>query len=485
MSKLNYAGEYEIEVCKICSTSGEIIDITSLVSSINIFEDIFKSSLSGDIAIVDTNNLVTALPIIGQEKLLLKLTTPQTNAVNRNNSLDFTDHPLYIYKVDSKLEVNDSTSALVLSFTTAEAVRSNRIRVSQAFEGEPSADMIQKIIRDEDLLNSKKEFHYEKTANNYKFVSPNMRPLDFINTIAKRCLSDKYNFAPTFLFYETCKGFYFRTIDSMLDRKNVKTVYIDEAPSLGSDASRNMLRLIKHTVVGSTNVMSNMRKGMYASNLLMVDLVNKTVENFNYNYFDSFKEGEKKDIHADAHSNYTSDNAPLASESKDDFGNSLVDYDQSTLYMQAVDRNQPNGLLSVQHAGGYDYTGTDSWLQRRKGRFAAMNAAITLNIQVYGQTDISVGDLIGLNIRNSNPRATDQGDRDPYYGGRYLITKLRHVFTRMDGQSVHTMHMQVVRDTVSSHYPKNGVSFFDAKEVTSPVDELIPMGSEDSTPSQY
>ena len=312
MSKLNYAGEYEIEVCKICSTSGEIIDITSLVSSINIFEDIFKSSLSGDIAIVDTNNLVTALPIIGQEKLLLKLTTPQTNAVNRNNSLDFTDHPLYIYKVDSKLEVNDSTSALVLSFTTAEAVRSNRIRVSQAFEGEPSADMIQKIIRDEDLLNSKKEFYYEKTANNYKFVSPNMRPLDFINTITKRCLSDKYNFAPTFLFYETCKGFYFRTIDSMLDRKNVKTVYIDEAPSLGSDASRNMLRLIKHTVVGSTNVMSNTRKGMYASNLLMVDLVNKTVENFNYNYFDSFKEGEKKDIHADAHSNYTSDRRTIS-----------------------------------------------------------------------------------------------------------------------------------------------------------------------------
>jgi len=484
MAKLNYAGEYEIEVCKICSTSGEIIDITSLVSSINIFEDIFKSSLSGDIAIVDTNNLLTALPIIGQEKLLLKLTTPQTSAVNRKNSLDFTDHPLYIYKVDSSVKVNDSTSALVLSFTTAEAVRSNRIRVSQAFEGEPSADMIQKIIRDEDLLNSKKEFYYEKTANNYKFVSPNMRPLDFINTIAKRCLSEKYNFAPTFLFYETCKGFYFRTIDSMLDRKNVKTVYIDETPSLDSDASRNMLRLIKHTVVGSTNVMVNMRKGMYASNLLMVDLVNKTVENFNYNYFDSFKEGEKKDIHADAHSNYRSDNAPLASESKDDFGNFLVDYDQSTLYMQAVDRNQPDGLLSVQHAGGYDYTGTDSWLQRRKGRFAAMNAAITLNIQVYGQTDISVGDLIGLNIKNSNPRTTDQGDRDPYYGGRYLITKLRHVFTRMDGQSVHTMHMQVVRDTVSSHYPKNGVSFFDAKEV-SPVDELIPMGSEDSTPSQY
>ena len=223
---MQYAGEYEIEVCKICSTSGEIIDITSMVSSVNIFEDIFKSSLTGDITLVDTNNLLTSLPIIGQEKLLLKLTTPQSSAVTRNNSLDFTDHPLYLFKVVAGAKSNDNTQALVLSFTTAEAIRSNRIRVSQAFEGEPSADIIQKIIRDEDLLNSKKEFYYEETANNYKFVSPNMRPLDFINCISKRCLSDKYNSAPTFLFYETCKGFYFRTIDSMLDRKNVKTVYV-------------------------------------------------------------------------------------------------------------------------------------------------------------------------------------------------------------------------------------------------------------------
>jgi hypothetical protein len=270
----------------------------------------------------------------------------------------------------------------------------------------------------------------------------------------------------------------------MLDRKNVKTVYVDETPNLGLDASRNMLRLIKHNVVGSTNVMMNMRRGMYASNLLMVDLVNKTVENFNYNYFDSFENGEKQDIHVDAHANYPSEGAPLASESKDDFGNLLVDYDQSAQYMQAVDRNQPDGLLSVRHDGQFDYSGTDSWLQRRKGRFAAMDAAITLNVEVYGQTDISVGDLIGINIRNSDPRVKDQGDRDPYYGGRYLITKLRHVFKRMEGQPLHTMHMEVVRDTLTTPYPKNGVSFFDAKEV-SPVDELIPMGSEDSTPSQY
>ena len=484
MAVLEYAGEYIIEECSIYSTSGEVVDVTALVSTINIFEDIFKSSLTGNIALVDTNNLLTRLPLIGQEKLRLKLSTPQITVADRSRSLDFTDHPLYIYQVSAKVPVNDSTDALVLSFTTAEAVRSNRIRVSQAFEGEPAVDIIKKIIRDEDLLNSKKEFYYEETANNYKFVSPNMRPIDFINSITSRCLSKTYNFAPTFLFYETCKGFFFRTIDGMLDNKKVKQVYLEDTPNLGIDVERNLRRLISHTVVDSTNVMKNMRQGMYASNLLMIDLVNKTVENFNYNYFDSFENGEKQDIHVDEHAKYTTDNKPLASESKDDFGKSLADYDQSTVYMQAVDRNQPNGLLSVRHSGQFDYSGTDSWLQRRKGRFSAMRAAITMNIVVYGQTNISVGDLIGLNIKNKAHYVTDPNDKDPYYGGRYLITQLRHSFTAMDGQALHTMHMQVVRDTVSSQYPKNGVTLVDAKEV-SPVDKLIPMGSEDTTPSNY
>ena len=484
MADLEYAGEYIIEECSIYSTSGEVVDVTALVSTINIFEDIFKSSLTGNIALVDTNNLLTRLPLIGQEKLRLKLSTPQITVADRSRSLDFTDHPLYIYQVSAKVPVNDSTDALVLSFTTAEAVRSNRIRVSQAFEGEPAVDIIKKIIRDEDLLNSKKEFYYEETANNYKFVSPNMRPIDFINSITSRCLSKTYNFAPTFLFYETCKGFFFRTIDGMLDNKKVKQVYLEDTPNLGIDVERNLRRLISHTVVDSTNVMKNMRQGMYASNLLMIDLVNKTVENFNYNYFDSFENGEKQDIHVDEHAKYVTDNKPLASESKDDFGKSLADYDQSTVYMQAVDRNQPNGLLSVRHSGQFDYSGTDSWLQRRKGRFSAMRAAITMNIVVYGQTNISVGDLIGLNIKNKAHYVTDPNDKDPYYGGRYLITQLRHSFTAMDGQALHTMHMQVVRDTVSSQYPKNGVTLVDAKEV-SPVDKLIPMGSEDTTPSNY
>ena len=476
MAKLNYAGEYLVERCEIASTSGLITDVTEMISGINIFESIFKNAVTGDITLVDTNNLVTRLPIIGQEKLLLRLSTPQDpQPVNdRTRTIDFTEHPFYIYKVDAKTSVNENTDIITLSFTTAEAVRSNRTRISEAFEGEPAKDIVQKIIRDEDLMNSKKPYYYEETSNNFKFVSPNMRPYEFINSIAKRCMSAEYNFAPTFLFYENCKGFFFRSIDGMMDRQNVRTVFMEETPNLGdTDTERHLYNMISFDISGSTNVMQNMRSGMYASNLMMIDLLNKTVENFNYNYFESFEEGEKQDKHVDAHAPYATEKKPLASECKDDFGNTLVDYDQSTLYMQAVDRDVPDGVYSPRHTGTFDYMGTDNWLQRRKGRFAAMQAAITMNITVHGQTSFSAGDLISINIKNQNPMVTDQGGNDPYYSGRYLVTSLRHRFTKGDGQPKHTCHMEVIRDTVTQSYPINGVSVMDGG---SSVDELIPSG---------
>jgi len=477
MAKLQYAGEYLIEVCEIYSTSGIALDVKDLFASVNFYEDIMKNSLTGEITFVDTNNLLTNLPIIGQEKLKLKLVTPNEDDNDaRDVAINFTETPLYIYKVDAKTQVNDRTIAYSLSFTTPEAIRGNRIRVNQSFAGEPSEDIIKKVLRDEELLNSKKEFYYELTSNNYKFVAPNMRPFEFINAVSRRCLSREYNFAPTFLFYETVKGFFFRTVDSMMDRKNPRFIYREDTPNIMNpneerpNAVRNLYNIINYSVIGSTDVMMNMRKGMYASTLTMIDLVNKTAENFNYNYFDDFQD----DKHVDAFNNYGSQNAPLASEARDDYQNRLSDYDQSAIYMQAVDRDSPGGLFSARYEGQYDYTGTDSWLQRRRGRFTSLDSAIALRVEIPGQTTIQAGDLVGIDMRNQG--ILSEEDKDPYYSGRYLVRKLRHEFTRGDGQFKHTCHLEVVRDTIKQPYPNAGVPLIDGGNS---VEEVIPTGSED------
>ena len=76
----------------------------------------------------------------------------------------FSETPLHIYQVGYTTNINDRTKTFSLRFTTAEMMRNNRIRVAQAYEGEPSVEIVKKIVRDPELLDSKKEFYYEETT---------------------------------------------------------------------------------------------------------------------------------------------------------------------------------------------------------------------------------------------------------------------------------------------------------------------------------
>src|SRR6056300_266975 len=278
MAKIQYAGEYIVEECVLCTVGGLELDLTEQLATVSIFEDIFKNSITGTISFVDTNNLTANASIVGQEKLKLILVTPNADDLNdRTMAINFSDTPLHVFKVNSSININDRTKTFSLSFTTNEIVRNNRIRVSQSYKGEPAKEIIKKVIRDPLLLNSKKEFYYEETTNLFKMVAPNMRPFDFINTVARRCLSKEYNFAPTFLFYETIKGYYFRTIDSMMDRKNPRMVFREVTPNEDVDnVALNLTNILDYQIMNSTDTILNTRAGMYASDLLLVDVFNKS-----------------------------------------------------------------------------------------------------------------------------------------------------------------------------------------------------------------
>ena len=149
MSEIQYAGEFKLEECTLCTVGGLELDLTKLVATINIYEDIFSTSISGTISFQDTNNLLgnKDISIIGQEKLKLKLSTPNADDTgDRNRVINYTETPLYVYKIDDKVSVNENTDAFMLHFTTPEFIRNNHVRVVKSYEGEPSEDIIQNIL---------------------------------------------------------------------------------------------------------------------------------------------------------------------------------------------------------------------------------------------------------------------------------------------------------------------------------------------------
>ena len=76
MANLNYAGEYSVSELKLMSSSGNVVDLSRTYISLSLFEDIFKTSMTGIIVLTDSNNMLMNMPITGQEYLSLKIETP-------------------------------------------------------------------------------------------------------------------------------------------------------------------------------------------------------------------------------------------------------------------------------------------------------------------------------------------------------------------------------------------------------------------------
>ena len=471
MAQIQYAGEYIVDECLLCTVGGLELDLRDQLASINIYEDIFTNSITGSISFVDTNNLTANASIVGQEKLKLVLVTPNaSDDTSRDMAINFSDQPLHVYQIKSSINVNDRTKTFELAFTTNEIMRNNRIRVCQSYTGEPAKEIIKKVIRDPELLNSKKEFYYEETTNLFQMIAPNMRPFDFINTVAKRCLSKEYDFAPTFLFYETVRGYFFRTIDSMMDRKNPRMVFKEVTPNDDIDnVGRNLTNILSYEIMNSTDTLLNTRAGMYNSDLLLVDVFNKSYKHYEYKYLEDFD----KQIHADEFNNYGSEQAPIASKAPDQYGNLISDYPKSILHVQTIERETKDGLFDPSTGEPNDYRGTDMWLQKRRSRFTSLEAAISLRIKVPGNTTIQAGDLIGITLKN---QTGSQSASDPYLTGRYLVRTLKHDFKKGAGKMMHEIHMDCIRDTVQVAYPSTGVTASDGGDST---ETIIPRGSAD------
>ena len=122
-------------------------------------------------------------PIIGQEKLILRIQTPQTSPKDET-IINYIDTPLSIYKVNMVMGEGENALMYSLNFTTQESFRNQVCKISQSYKGQPS-EIVEKILRDKNYLDSTRKLFVEETANHVKVVFPNMRPFMHLFTCAK------------------------------------------------------------------------------------------------------------------------------------------------------------------------------------------------------------------------------------------------------------------------------------------------------------
>ena len=444
------AGDYNLSHIDLINHRGQIIDLKFIVIEMNIYESIYKNAVTGSIVITDAKNQIGRLEIQGLERIAFKLATPGiTEAEDLLDASVETGEPFHVYKITDRKQVNQGLLVYTLHFASREFMRNLRTKVSRAYSGRLDL-AVQKILQDEDLIDTRKRLKYEKTGNKSKIVVPNLRPFDAIQMIADKAIPANSEAGAGFFFYQTVKGFHFRSWESMVSNQG-KTVRIpkqkfyymplkhkDEAVENKIEHDYKSVQSYRF-INNFHDVAANTALGTYAHKVISYDFFNKSFVSPEYNYHRQYQDTKHTDF-----SNSVKDNNkhPVAGGPVDyDNEKNISEYPESRVSLQGTTQflhNEDTGArygLDVEQDGVIDG-------QRISQRNQILYGT-TLKLVIKGQSYLEPGDLIEFALRPVDADRVDI-EQDGRYGGQYVITKIRHQIA--DEQ--YTMVLECCKDSI-------------------------------------
>ena len=448
------AGDFLVDKLLLVTTSGMEIDLIKSFMGITLYEDIFSMTITGKISIMDAVNIASHGPLLGQEYLHLKIRTP--NFKEKSDIIDFSKNAFLVHSISKRQNIGNGIQGYVLSFVSQELVKNQRIKVTQSLI-DPWSDIVKKMLVD--YLDTKKKITIEPSTGVKKFVAPNMRPLDIVVLGTKQAISI-FKGEPTYLFYENLKGFNFRTLTSLYDQPPLME-YVPFEPGTNVingmvDVHKELRTVLDYSIVSNNDYIVNYRTGMFGSQLITHDIVSKSYQSQVYNYHDNFT----NESHIVGGVTEGREEFPIVSELfVDEKGKRASDFPSARTF-----------LMPTSLAGGVDSQHTTEnntnpymaydphkWLQRRNSQMMQLENGLNVNISVYGNTLISAGDIVELNLKFATTiRGPRDETRDKFYRGPFLIKRIKHDFLNMEIPQ-HKMKMSLVKDSLEEELSDAGL----------------------------
>ena len=438
MAGLQYAGEYQIKELLIHTSSGSILNLTKATQSIDIYEDMFKTALSGSITILDVDNVAENGPIIGQEYMTIKLTTPSLE----EEELEFI---FAITKVTAREGLDPNVQLLALTFVSPEILRDKRIRVSKSFT-DPINKIIESILTDSRYINTNKNVYLEETAGIRKVVCPNLHPYEFIKNLTMEAVTAKDS-SPYFFFFENLKGIQFKSLNRIFAEDSIGEFHTgDVVPLAGKtvDHENDFKRALEFQINSNNDMILNTLGGMLGSNTIKYNIYNKSFEKLRYNYFSDF----------DKFSGSRIDENPIYNNNEIDiFDNNIGSFGDSKIYLHPTNASGDSDTQHTNSTSSYSYVPNklNEAILFRRAKVMEINNSINITMKVNGNTTIAAGQTIQLTVPITG--RVHEKETDEYYSGRYLVTKVRHSFYQPDKK--HEIILNASKDSLPKELPRN------------------------------
>lgn len=223
----------QIKSYSIASNEGKTAELIGGIIKLQYFESLLNDTVSSNILYVDTGGAVDGktvldgLPLVGGEKSRFIMED------NQGTELEVT-----LYANDITPLSDDTHGQLIsISSVSKEYLLNEKIRLYEKFKGKIS-EAVKKILTDGNYLGTEKDISGidDTFEEEYNFMGNSKKPFYTINWVSKKAVPAVSGEAAAsgktagFFFWETSKGYHFKSIDTLLGQEPKKNIIYNDTP---------------------------------------------------------------------------------------------------------------------------------------------------------------------------------------------------------------------------------------------------------------
>lgn len=459
------ASDASIKQLQIHSSTGRYELLPHFVE-LNIYEDIYASSITADITLIDSVNLPYNLALVGQETLDINI------ALEGFDEGGLTEHlvsikppPLHVNSLDNRIHVKPKLQGFSLSMISEQYMSSAHSKVSKSYFDMTIGEMVEDIYSvylddrtEEEKKNKIRGLFVEDTERTERLIIPNLRPIDAINWLSKRAVQSN-DFGVNYLFFETLNGTRFVSLnylikDSVPTFKFVIKPRTDD-PSSVEHLSSGTIKVNKFSFLKHFDRNELIENGVYSSKLITHDIVTKTIEEHDYDGWSQWPE-----IY------HLGDYPPLTDSEIETKSSGVtrtsfappgaIDFPNDSKRMSGqvdghVEFYPKHDNMYSQNANDEYDNEVEAWRQRRRSH-TGIHDGLNILIEINGISGLSVGQIVELELPSTETsEKEDASDSlyDKFLSGNYMVTAIQHIFSSLkatDPKVNYKMKVELSRD---------------------------------------
>ena len=266
----------------ISNETGKFVDISGGITEFKYYESIMQNTVRISVTYADSGvirgkpdptngkSVIEGLPLVGSEKCVIKF--------KDNNKITIGDKPklnLFVNKVIPMF--SDTRKSLVtLELVSKEFFMNEKgcTRVVRRHDGKIS-DTVNKIFKDNLKTDKDYKDNIETTENNFNFIPNNKKPMYLLDWLSKKSVPEgKRGKSAGFFFWETYKGFHYRSIDWLLDKEKnkpkISIIFNDTGDDNGKDVPAGyQVKAIRYDKGNLIDVQNKFKMGFQSTRIIL------------------------------------------------------------------------------------------------------------------------------------------------------------------------------------------------------------------------